>query len=142
MYQSEIDPNKYMRTLGASLGYGKRLNWPDDYFVFQGELSYQLFMLSKWYYLPPLTDGKYNNFSLNLTLSRNSIDNPIYTRRGSSFSLGLKITPPYSSLNGGKVNGKLYSDPTIVVIGYRMCERESGSQKRFSIMVGKLQKMS
>lgn len=113
LYQSEIDPNKYMRTLGASLGYGKRLNWPDDYFVFQGELSYQLFMLSKWYYLPPLTDGKYNNFSLNLTLSRNSIDNPIYTRRGSSFSLGLKITPPYSSLNGGKVNGKLYSDATM-----------------------------
>ena len=112
-YQQEIDPNKYMRTLGASLGYGKRLNWPDDYFVFQGELSYQLFMLSQWLYLPPLTDGKYNNFSLNLTLSRNSIDNPIYTRRGSSFSLGLKITPPYSSLNGGKVNGKLYSDPTM-----------------------------
>jgi len=99
-YQSEMDPTKYMRTIGASLGYGKRLSWPDDYFVFQGELSYQLFMLSKWYYLPPLTDGNYNNFSVNLTLSRNSIDNPIYTRSGSSFSLGLKITPPYSLING------------------------------------------
>ncbi len=112
-YQSEIDPTKYMRTFGASIGYGKRLNWPDDYFVFQGELSYQLFMLSKWYYLPPLTDGSYNNLSLNLTLSRSSIDNPIYTRRGSAFTLGLKITPPYSSLDGGKVNGKLYSDPNM-----------------------------
>jgi len=99
-YASEMDPTKYMRTIGASLGYGKRLSWPDDYFVFQGELSYQLFMLSKWYYLPPITDGKYNNFSINLTLSRNSIDNPIYTRSGSSFSIGLKITPPYSLLNG------------------------------------------
>jgi len=89
-----------MRTIGASLGYGKRLSWPDDYFVFQGELSYQLFMLSKWYYLPPLTDGNYNNFSVNLTLSRNSTDNPTYTRSGSSFSLGLKITPPYSLING------------------------------------------
>jgi len=113
LYQSEIDPNKYMRTLGASIGYGKRLNWPDDYFVFQGELSYQLFMLSKWYYMPPLTDGSFNNLSIHLTLSRNSIDNPIYTRRGSAFSLGLKITPPYSALDGGKVNGKLYSDPTM-----------------------------
>ena len=112
LYQSEIDPNKYMRTLGASLGYGKRLNWPDDYFVFQGELSYQLFMLSQWYYLPPLTDGSFNNFNLNLTLSRNSIDNPIYTRRGSAFSLGLKITPPYSTLNKGIVNGKSYADAT------------------------------
>jgi len=99
-YQSEMDPTKYMRTIGASLGYGKRLNWPDDWFVFQAELSYQLFMLSKWYYLPPLTDGHYNNFSVNLTLSRNSIDNPTYTRSGSAFSLGLKITPPYSALNG------------------------------------------
>lgn len=99
-YQSEIDPNKYMRTLGASLGYGKRLSWPDDYFTFYGELSYQLYMLSNWLYLPPLTDGHFNNFSLNLTLSRSSIDNPIYTRSGSTFSLGLKITPPYSALNG------------------------------------------
>ncbi|MDP4240472.1 MAG: POTRA domain-containing protein [Bacteroidota bacterium] len=113
LYQSEIDPNKYMRTIGASLGYGKRLNWPDDYFTFYGELSYQLFMLSDWLYLPPLTDGHYNNFSVNLTLSRSSIDNPIYTRSGSAFSLGLKITPPYSSLNGGKVNGKSYSDETM-----------------------------
>jgi outer membrane protein insertion porin family len=100
MYQNETDPNRYMRTLGASIGYGKRMNWPDDYFSFYGELSYQRFMLSDWQYLPPLTDGNFNNFSLNLTLSRNSIFNPIYTRRGSSFSLGLKITPPYSAING------------------------------------------
>jgi len=112
-YQSEMDPNKYMRTLGASIGYGKRLNWPDDYFAFQGELSYQLFMLGKWLYLPPLTDGNFNNFSLNLTLSRNSVFNPIFPRSGSSFSFSLKITPPYSILNGGKINGKLYSDATM-----------------------------
>ncbi len=108
LYQSEMDPEKYMRTVGASIGYGKRLSWPDDYFVFQAELSYQLFMLKKWYYLPPLTDGNYNNFSVNLTLSRSSIDNPIYTRSGSAFSLGLKITPPYSALNG-----KDYADPNM-----------------------------
>ena len=100
-YLNEIDPEKYMRTIGASLGYGKRLNWPDDYFVFQCELSYQLYMLNNWYpgYFP-MTAGTFNNLSLNLTLSRSSIDNPIYTRSGSAFSLGLKITPPYSSLNG------------------------------------------
>lgn len=107
-YQTQIDPEKYMRTLGASLGYGKRLNWPDDYFTFYGELSFQKFMLKDWLYLPPLSDGNYNNFSLNLTLSRNSIDNPIYTRRGSSFSLGLKITPPYSSINNVD-----YASPTL-----------------------------
>jgi len=108
MYQNEMDPDIYMRTLGASIGYGKRLKWPDDYFSFYGELSFQRFMLSNWAYLPPLSDGEFNNFSLNLTLSRNSIFNPIYTRRGSAFSLGLKITPPYSALNG-----KDYTDPNM-----------------------------
>ncbi len=107
-YQSEMDPEKYMRTIGISLGYGKRLSWPDDYFTFQGELSYQLFMLKSWYYLPPLTEGNYNNISLNLTLSRSSIDSPIYTRSGSIFSLGLKFTPPYSA-----INGKNYADPNM-----------------------------
>jgi outer membrane protein insertion porin family len=100
-YDSEIDPDKYLRTIGATLGYGKRLSWPDDFFTFYGELSYQRFMLNNWYKgLFPMTEGNFNNFSLNLTFGRNSIDNPIYSRRGSAFSLGLKITPPYSSLNG------------------------------------------
>lgn len=107
-YDSEMDPDKYMRTLGASMGYGKRLNWPDDFFTFYGELSYQLFMLKGWYRsMFPMTEGQFNNLSLNLTLSRNSIDNPIFTRSGSSFSLGLKITPPYSAFNGKDYSGTL-----------------------------------
>lgn len=96
---TEVDPDTYLRTVGAAVGYGKRLNWPDDYFTFYGELGYQLYMMKNWPYLL-LTNGQAHNLSLNLVLSRNSIDNPIYTRRGSSFSLGLKITPPYSLING------------------------------------------
>ena len=96
---AESDPDKYMRTFGVSIGYGKRLNWPDDYFTFYGELSYQLYMMKDWPYLV-LQDGYFHNLALNLTLSRSSIDNPIYTRRGSQFSIGLKITPPYSAMNG------------------------------------------
>lgn len=94
-YQTEVDPERYMRTFGASIGYGKRLNWPDDYFSFYSELSYQLFKLNNWYagYFP-MTGGTFNNLSLNLTLSRSSIDNPIFTRNGSLFSLGLKLLLP------------------------------------------------
>jgi len=116
---TEYDPERYMRTIGASIGYGKRLNWPDDYFTFYGELSYQLFMLNKWYagYFP-MTEGTFNNLSLNLTLSRNSIDNPIYTRSGSSFSLGLKITPPYSSFNGKDYTQDLSSEERYKFIEY------------------------
>lgn len=102
-YGTEVDKSKYMRTLGASVGYGMRLKWPDDYFTFYGELSYQRYMLSNWSMVSrgfPFSTGVSNNLSINLTLGRNSIDNPIFTRRGSSYSLGLQITPPYSLLNG------------------------------------------
>lgn len=117
-YQTEVDPERYMRTLGASIGYGKRLNWPDDYFSFYSELSYQLFKLNNWYagYFP-MTGGTFNNLSLNLILSRSSIDNPIFTRNGSLFSLGLKITPPYSLFTG-----KDYSQPMTNEERYKFIE--------------------
>jgi len=108
-YESEVDPNKYFRTIGGSVGYGKRLSWPDDFFTFYGELSYQRYMINNWYQQETsVTNGDFNNIGLNLTLGRNSIDNPIWTRKGSNFSLGLQITPPYSALNG-----KDYSDPNM-----------------------------
>ena len=99
LLESEADRDRYLRTLGVSIGYGKRLRWPDDYFTFYGELSYQMYMMKDWPYLL-ITDGTSHNLSINLQLSRSSIDNPIYTRRGSQFTLGLKITPPWSIING------------------------------------------
>ena len=97
--EMEADKGKYLRTFGVSIGYGKRLSWPDDYFSFYGELSYQMYMMKDWPYLI-ITDGTSHNLALSLQLSRSSIDNPIYTRRGSQFTLGLKITPPYSLIKG------------------------------------------
>ncbi len=97
LQESEADPDKYLRTFGVSVGYGKRLKWPDDYFSLYAELSYQMYMMKDWPYLL-VTDGTSHNFALNVQLSRSSIDNPIYTRRGSQFILGCKITPPYSAI--------------------------------------------
>ena len=97
--ETESDKDIYMRTFGVSVGYGKRLRWPDDYFTFYGDISYQLYMMKDWPYLL-ISNGTCHNLSLNLQLSRSSIDNPIYTRRGSQFTLGLKITPPWSLMNG------------------------------------------
>ncbi|MDY2943988.1 MAG: outer membrane protein assembly factor BamA [Paludibacteraceae bacterium] len=97
--ETESDKDIYMRTFGVSVGYGKRLRWPDDYFTFYGDISYQLYMMKDWPYLL-ISNGMCHNLSLNLQLSRSSIDNPIYTRRGSQFTLGLKITPPWSLMNG------------------------------------------
>ena len=97
--ETEADKDKYQRIIGFSLGYGRRLNWPDDYFRFDIELGYRLYMMKDWAYLL-ITDGTSHDLSLGLTLSRSSIDNPIYTRRGSQFVLGLKLTPPWSLFDG------------------------------------------
>ncbi len=102
-YESYYNPDKSIKMFGFSVGWGKRLRWPDDYFTFMAELSYQRFMLKDWSYLYiMLNNGQYmntgncNSLSLNLTLSRNSTDNPIFPRRGSEFTASLQITPPYS----------------------------------------------
>lgn len=104
------DPDQNFQQIGVALGFGKRLSWPDDYFTFSAELSYQRYMMKDWKYFI-ISNGSSNNLSLNLTLSRNSIDNPVYTRRGSQFSLSLGITPPYSLLGEDKKID--YTDPKV-----------------------------
>lgn len=98
-YGFAADPNKYFQVLGASVGYGKRLNWPDDFFYAQAELSYQRYMMKDWTIFD-IRNGSSNNVSLNLSLNRRSTDNPVYTRRGSDISLSVEITPPYSLFDG------------------------------------------
>lgn len=100
---SYYDPDKSIKMFGVSLGWGKRLKWPDDYFTLSAELGYQRFILKDWSYLyvrlnngSYMTTGTCNNLSVNFTLARNSTDNPIFPRRGSEFSASLQITPPYS----------------------------------------------
>ena len=98
--------------VGVTVGFGKRLNWPDDYFTFQAELSYQWYYLKNWDYLYYMNNGTSNSIVLGLTLARTSIDNPLYTRKGSMFSVNLQLTPPASWLNGNKNWEKLYKENT------------------------------
>ena len=98
-YENYYDPDKYIMLYGASLGWGKRLSWPDDYFQFSVDLSYTRYSLKDWSYFL-ITNGNCNNLSLNFMLSRSSTDNQIYPRRGSEFLLSLGITPPYSLWDG------------------------------------------
>ncbi len=100
-YENAYDPGKYLQMLGVTVGFGKRLKWPDDYFTFTADLSYQLYNLKNWEYLYYMNNGTSNSIVLGFTLARNSIDNPLYTRRGSSFSLSFHFTPP-ASLFGKK----------------------------------------
>lgn len=98
-YENYYDPDKSVKMFGVSVMWGKRLKWPDDYFTFSAELSFQKYILNEWMYFP-VTDGNCNNISLNLTLARSSTDNPIFPRQGSEFSLSAQLTPPYSLFDG------------------------------------------
>ncbi len=97
----------HFRTYGVAVGLGKRLNWPDPYFTFYGEASYERYDLKNWSSFI-MRNGAANLFSLKFVLSRNSVDQPIYPRRGSDISLSVQFTPPYSAWDG-----KDYSDPTM-----------------------------
>ncbi len=114
-YQNSIenayDPNKLLQMVGVSVGFGKRLSWPDDYFTFQATLGYNWYYLKNWEYLYYMQNGTSNALVLGLTLGRNSIDNPLYTRRGSNISLDLQLTPP-ASLFGKKDWKKLSEENT------------------------------
>ncbi|MDE7402114.1 MAG: outer membrane protein assembly factor BamA [Muribaculaceae bacterium] len=94
--ENAYDPNKVLQLAGVSLGYGTRLSWPDDYFQFQAMLGYRWYYLKNWDYLYYMRNGTSNSLTLTLNLSRSSIDNPIYTRRGSQFSIDVTMTPPAS----------------------------------------------
>jgi outer membrane protein insertion porin family len=106
-YEYAIDPDKSIQMLGVTAGFGKRLTWPDDYFTFSAALSYQLYILKDWQYFP-VTNGTSNNFNVELNLTRSSIDNPIYTRRGSTFSVSGTFTPPYTLFTGTDKLDKSY----------------------------------
>ena len=112
-YNQSLDPNKYLQMVGVNVGFGKRLKWPDDYFTFTAELGYNWYNLKNWDYLYYMNNGTSNALVLGLTLARNSIDNPIFTRSGSQFSLNLQVTPP-ASLFTGKRDWKRLSEENTV----------------------------
>lgn len=82
---------------GITLGLGRRLRWPDDYFVLNNTLSLLFYDLDNFNIGTVDLDGVARNFSLINSISRNSVDNPTYPRTGSQVSFSVQLTPPYSS---------------------------------------------
>ena len=98
-YENYYDPDKYVKLFGASLGWGKRLRWPDDYFQLSLQLSYTRYMLKNWQYFL-MTNGNSNNLNLSIAISRTSTDNQLFPRRGSEFTASVTLTPPWSKWDG------------------------------------------
>ena len=109
-YTSMMDDSKYIKLFGASIGWGKRLRWPDDYFQLSMQLSYTRYMLRDWSYFI-ISNGNCNNINLGITLSRTSTDNQLFPRRGSEFMASVTLTPPWSVFDN-KNYGALASTET------------------------------
>ncbi|MDG1238378.1 MAG: outer membrane protein assembly factor BamA [Flavobacteriales bacterium] len=94
---------RFIKITGVSVGLGKRLKWPDDYFSVYYEAGYQHYKLNNFGNVFSFSDGFVNNPYLLWKISRNSIDQPLYPRSGSSISLSLKSSVyPYSRIQNYK----------------------------------------
>ncbi|MEI6852935.1 MAG: POTRA domain-containing protein [Bacteroidota bacterium] len=117
---------------GASVGLGTRLKWPDDYFTLYNEIGYQHYSLKNYYSSFSFTNGTSNNLNYTVTLSRNSIDAPIYPRSGSEISLMLQLTPPYSLFSSNKDYSKLTDEEKYRWIEYHKWEIKAASYTKLA----------
>jgi len=87
-----IDNPNTIDQYGANLTVGKRLNWPDDYFSISWKLKY---LHSKGGFLGFIDEinapEQADEISITQTISRNSIDNLIYPRRGSNNTFSAQL---------------------------------------------------
>ncbi|MBS1558260.1 MAG: outer membrane protein assembly factor BamA [Bacteroidetes bacterium] len=87
----------YLKQSGITIGFGRRLEWPDSYFTLTHSVSYLVYQYNRYFNSSTLPIyGTTNSLTFNTTLSRNSIDNPMFPKSGSTISLSLNLTPPYS----------------------------------------------
>lgn len=85
-----------------TVGYGKRLKVPDDYFSISNSASFSYYDLNNYNTgLFTFGNGASRNLAFSSTLTRDSRGlDPIFPDRGSTFSVSAKFTLPYSSFNG------------------------------------------
>lgn len=98
-YSRSSDFTRGIKAHNFTVGLGRLLEWPDNYFTLTNALSYAVYNLDNIDYQLGCTTCSSYQLTFNTTLSRNSIDNPMYPASGSSISLSLTATPPYSSWN-------------------------------------------
>lgn len=88
-------------------GLGTQLKWPDDFFSSSTTLSLENISLDNYtrssFFERQrdgtrvfVRDGSFRNFSITQTITRSSVADPLFPRRGSRVSLSLQFTPPYS----------------------------------------------
>ncbi len=118
-YPSATDANlsSDFNVTGAAIGLGQRLRVPDDYFTLYNEVGYKFYDLQNYNNFI-YTDGYSNNISVKSVIGRHSSGpNPIFPTTGSTFSLSVELTPPYSLFNN-----KVYTDDMAAQDRYKWIE--------------------
>lgn len=102
LYYKKEDANYFsLQITGAGVSFSRRLKWPDDYFVASHGITYKHYVLNNYTLNSALfTNGIANDISYGFTISRNSLDSPIYARSGSEVSVSTYVTPPFSLMSG------------------------------------------
>jgi outer membrane protein insertion porin family len=89
-----------IKITGVSVGLGKRLKWPDDFFLLQQSINYKNYILDNYQLVQGFNNGMANTFSYQISLSRNSIGDPIFPTYGSQITASLELTPPFTLMTG------------------------------------------
>lgn len=79
----------------GNISYGHRLSWPDDYFQTNTRVGYQLYDIGSQTSRFGLPTGKSQQVSIQQSLSRNSLDQPMFPTTGSTFNLSVELAPPF-----------------------------------------------
>ena len=113
---------------GGTVSWATRLKKPDDYFTFETALTYAYYQINNSSYLPIFNTGTGNgvgdahNLNLSLILSRNSLDQVLYPKHGSSFMFSVQGTLPYSKLFKGPRSINYGSDSLSPEVRYKLVE--------------------
>lgn len=100
---ADFTPTRTFAITGITFSLGTRLKFPDDNFISSTAINLQTIKLDDWTVSAfsdrngnPITDGKFNNFSVTQTIARSTVNNPLFPMEGSSFTLSGQLTLPYS----------------------------------------------
>ncbi len=85
-----------LKVAGVTVSLGRRVTWPDDFFTVSNSVSFLQYSLLNFGRSLGFSTGEANSFTFNTTISRNSVDQPMYPRQGSQLTLNVAMTPPYS----------------------------------------------
>lgn len=115
-YTNARADSSYLRAMGATISLGKQLKWPDDYFTLIYALNFTQYKLKQYPgFFQGLSDATSNILNLKLTLSRSSVNQPIFPTGGSSFMISGAFTPPYSAF---KNTGSIKSEDKYKLVEY------------------------